>query len=528
MSKLSEAIKNLINKWKDLSKKRKIAYGVFFAGILAALVFLGISVGSTKYAVLFSNMNPNDSAAVYKKLQDDKVNAKVTGSTILVPKDQVDKLRMQMLAEVPLTNGSQGFELLDKSKFGSTDAELKINYQRALQGELERTIKSFPQVENARVSLVLPDDTAFVKDTQPGKASVTLKLKPGEKLNSDQVKAIISLISGSTKNIPKENVEVIDDKMTLLSQDLFNNTKNVNQSTTPADKQQQLTEEYQKDVEQKLLNMLEAVYGKDKVKVKVNADLNFDAVQQNSVTYDPKTVIVSQHNIKDNSTIPQNNASNSPVDNNMNNQTTTNTNNNGTSTHDESTINYDVSKVEQNTIKAPGAVRRITASIALDGNVDPATAASIRNLTATAIGFDGNRGDSISVEGIPFDTTLKDNAKKDLDAMNRAADQARRAKMYAIIGATAAVLIGLGIALFLWRRKNNKEDELLGEIQPQGIDAIIGDEDITKVQPKFKPVEFDREDENSHIEKEIKKYAKEKPEQVADIVKSWLSEDERG
>ena len=529
MGKLSQFFKNLLEKWRGLSKTKKIVFGIILSGIIASLVFLGISLGKTKYDVLFSNMDSADSAAVYKKLQEQKVDAKVSGNSILVPKGQVDTLRMQMLADVPLTNGSQGFELLDKSKFGSTDQEMKINYQRALQGELERTIKGFNEVENARVHIVLPEDTAFVKDTEPGKASVTIKLKSGAKLSEEQVKSIVSLVSGSVKNIPKESVEVIDDKMNLLSRDLFNNNKDISNSTTPAEKQQQLKQQYEKDMEKRLLSMLEAVYGKDKVKVKVNADLDFDAVQQESLTYDPKSVVVSEHNVKDSSTVPNTRVSSSPVDNNMTNTTNT-TNNNGVSTHEESTKNYNVPKVEQKTIKAPGAVKRLTASIVLDGNADPATITSIRNLAVSAIGFDGNRGDSVSVEGLPFDTKIKDDAKKAIDDMNKAAEDAKKLKTYIIAGILGAIILtGAAIGFIKWRRKKKEEERLFEEeIKAQGIDVIIGDEmDPSSGQPKFKPIDFEVEDEKSHLENEIKKYAKEKPEQVADIVKSWLAEDER-
>lgn len=531
MGKLSEGFKKLIEKWKSLSKTKKIAYGVIFAGVLAAIIFLGVSVGSTKYDVLFSNMDSADAAAVYKQLQTDKVNAKISGNSILVPKGQVDQIRMQMLAEVPMTNGSQGFELLDKTKLGATDEEMKINYQRALQGELERTLKGFPEIESARVHLVIPDDTAFVKDTTPGSASVTLKLKAGSKLSQDQVKSVVALITGSVKSVPKENVQVIDDSMTLLSKDLYNNNNTATDSTTSAQTQQQLKQQYESDMEKRLLSMLQSIYGNDKVKVKVNADLDFDAVQQDSVTYDPKSVIVSEHNIKDNTPNSGTNTSSSPVDNNMTNSTATNTNNNGATTHDETTKNYDVSKVEQKTVKAPGAVKRLTASIALDGNVDDATKNSIKNLAVSAIGYNDKRGDSISVEGIPFDTTVKDSAKKDLDAMNKAADQAKKTKMYTMIGIGAAALLALGLAFFLYRRKKNDEEELMGnQIGSKGIDVLIGDDnedEATKDRPKFKPIELDEENERTHVENEIKKYAKDKPEQVADIIKSWLSEDER-
>lgn len=531
MGKLSQLFKNLIGKWKELSKRKKIAFGVIFAGIIAALIFAGISLGSTKYAVLFSNLSSTDSANIYKQLQSDKVTTKVQGNSILVPKDQVDKVRMQVLSEVQMTNGSQGFELLDKSGFGSTDAQMKITYQRALQGELERTIKGFSEVSDARVHLVIPDDTAFEKDTDPGTASVTLKLKPGQSLTQDQVKSVVALISGAVKNIPAKNVQVMDDNMNLLSKDLYTDTQDGQQSTTSADKQQQLQKQYENDLQKRLQDMLDTVYGKGKAKAIVNAELDFDAIQQDAVTYDPKSVVVSENDKKSvsNSGTVISGGSNSPIDNNMTNSTSTN-NGNGISTYEETTKNYDVSKVEQKTIKAPGAVKRLTASVALDGNVDAATKTAITNLAVSSIGYNTTRGDTISVEGIPFDTTLKDKAKQDLADMNKATQQAQRNKLYTIIGIIAAVIIAAAVGIFLWMRKNRKEEEEAFEDEfgsTQSIDTIIGDDDMTRQQPKFKPVDFEEENEQTHLESEIKKYAKDKPDQVADVIKSWLAEDER-
>lgn len=201
-------------------------------------------------------------------------------------------------------------------------------------------------MENARVHLVLPDDTEFVKDTSPGSASVTLKLKEGQELSKEQVKALVSLVSGAVKNVPKENVQVIDDNMTLLSKDLFEDEANSEDSTIPAEKQQQLKEQYEKNLEKNLLSMLQAVYGKDKVQVKVNADLDFDAVQQNSTTYDNNSVVVSEHTINETNQGDATNQTGSPVDNNMSNTITNNTTG-GNSTYNETTRNYNVPKVEQ-------------------------------------------------------------------------------------------------------------------------------------------------------------------------------------
>lgn len=525
MGKLSQIFKNLIDKFKKLSRNKKIALGVIIAGVLAAIIFGSISLGRTKYAVLFSNMDSTDLASAYKQLQSDKVDVKVQGNSILVPKDEVDEDRLKVLSEVQLTNGSQGFELLDKSKLGSTDTEIKINYQRALQGELERTIKSLPEVENARVHLVLPDDTEFVKDTSPGSASVTLKLKSGQKLSQDQVRALVALVSGSVKNVPKENVQVIDDSMTLLSKGLFDDESNGDDSTIDAEKQQQLKEEYEKNLEKNLLSMLETIYGKGKVEVKVNADLDFDAVQQDSTAYDKNNVVVSEHIINGTNTGSTDNGGTSPVDNNMSNTTTSTTG--GNSTNNEVTRNYDVPKVEQKTVKAPGSVKRLTASVALDGNVDNATKTAIRNLAVSAIGYDGNRGDTISVEGIPFDTTAQDNAKKDMQDMQKSEQQTSRNRLFAIIGGIAAVIIATVVGVILWRRRHG-EEELFGDELGENIDTVVGDQDTKATEKiKFKPLEFEQNTEDAHIEKEIKKYAKEKPDQVVDIIKSWLAEDER-
>lgn len=526
MNKLSGIVKNLIEKFKSKSGKFKIAVSAVAVLTLVGLILLGVSLGKTKYDVLFSNMDPKDSGAVIQSLKDSKTSYKVSGNSILVPKDQVDTLRMQLLSSITMTNGSQGFELLDKSQFGETDAQMQINYQRALQGELERTIKGFDAIDSARVHLVTPQDSAFVKDTTPGSASVTVKLKPGNKLTSDQVKAIMALVSGSVKNIPIANVQVIDDNLTLLSKDVDTDSKT--DSATSVEKQQDLKDDYEKKLEKKVTDMLEAVYGKDKVKVKINADLDFNAQQTDTTTYDPKTVIVSQHSIKDSTNGGTTANSASPVDNNMVNSTTTTTNTNGTvTTHDETTTNYDVSKVEDKTIKAPGQVKRLTTSVVLDGNLDAQTKNAVNNLVVSAVGFDTNRGDSISVEGLPFDTTLKDNAKKDLDAMNKSIDQANKIKLYSEIGAgvLALGLLIAGIVIYLRRRKKNTEEDSL---EPKGIDVLIDDNtEEQPPQPQFKPINFEANSEKAHIENEIRKYAKDKPEQVAEIIKSWMAEDER-
>lgn len=528
MGKLSEIVKGLIGKFNSLSKLKKIALGVGVIGIVVVSIYLTMTLGATKYGVLFNNLDANDAKTVMDQLTTKKVtNVKVSGNSILVPADQVDQLRLELAPQ--LSSGSKGFELFDSSStFGSTDADMKIKYQRALQGELEKTIKSFPQIDNAKVNLVLPDDSVFVKDSTPASASVTLIMKQGQTLSKDQVKAIVALLTGGVKNLPKENVQIVDDKMQLLTDNIFNDDSS--QISGDTDKQQKLKKDYESALEAKAMDQLSKVY-KNKVTVKVNADLNFDATQNDTTKVDPKGTIVSEKYIRDTNGNVTTKPSQSPVDNNMTNSaTTTQTNNAGTVTHQEETNNYEISKSETKTVKAPGSVNRLTASVIIDGTVDAALQTQIQNLVSGAIGLDTTRGDTIAIAGMKFDTTAADAAKQALDQMKQVQAQEAKMKLYKEIGIGGGALILL-IMLFALLRKKKKstseEEQLDALVSPKAIDVLVGDASTPPIE--FKPIDFENQgnSERGHIEKEIKRYATEKPDQVADIIKSWLAEDER-
>ena len=184
-----------------------------------------------KYDVLFSGLNSTDANAITSELESRKIETKVEGNSIYVPKEEVDKLRLELSSSI--SNGSKGFELMDEgSSFGMTDEEFEIKKQRMIQGEIEKTIKTFPQVENARVQITQGEKSVFAKESIPGKAAVSINLKPGTNLEPSQVRSIMSLISASTSNIPKQNVEVIDQNMNLLSEGIFDEEGNVNSTNS--------------------------------------------------------------------------------------------------------------------------------------------------------------------------------------------------------------------------------------------------------------------------------------------------------
>lgn len=517
MGKLSETVKVNVTKWKALSNAKKIAFASLFTGLIIIIIYLGMYTSGNNYAVLFSNLDANDSKTVTASLDEKKITWKANGNTILVPRADVDKLRLDLAPTI--TNGSKGFELLDTSKFGATEQEMNIEYQRALQGEMERTIKSFPQVEGARVHIVPSESSVFVKDSTSGTASVTLKMKTGQKLSADQVRAIVALMTGAVKNLPKENVQVIDENMTLLTKGIYD--KDSSDVVISTVKQQDAKLAVEKELEGKISKVLQPAY-KD-VRVSVNADLSFDAVQNDSTVYGTKGIIESQHKIIDSTGGTTIIPSQSPVDQNMNNTIApTKTPTTGVN-HVEETNNVAVDKSETKTIKAPGEIKKVTTSILLNGNLDQAASTQIKNLVISAIGYDQKRGDNISIEGLAFDTTLQDKTKKDLIDMQKTTDNEKKMALYKLVGGVVGGVLLLALIIFLLLRRKGED---VG-IEHKGIDVLI-DDNMVKPKPiQYKPIDFEINDEKSHIESEIKKYATDKPDQVADIVKSWLAEDER-
>lgn len=520
MKKLLEKVKGLLEKFKSQNRKIKIAIIVAILAVIIAIISGIFYSSSNKYQILFSDLDATDSQAVVKTLEEGKNEYKIEGTSILVPKDKVDELRLKLAPT--LTSGSKGYELMDAgNSFGMTDEEFKIKKVRMQQGELEKTIKSFPQVEGARVHITEAKDSVFVKDSEPGKAAVYLKLKKGTSITEDQVKSIVALVSGSTENIPRENIDVIDDKMNLLTKDInTDSTKSV--SSEEISKEQDAEKAYEDKLQKAVVSLLEPIVGKGKVKATVNVNLDFDSKQKTQTVVDPNKVIISQENNKESNTAgADGTASQSPVDNNVSNTITDPKAEKSTSNKENQKTNYEVGKSESKVISAPGEVKRLTASVVVNGTLDAATQQTLENTVGNAIGMDKLRGDQVSVLGMAFDTSAQDAAKAEIDAMNAEIATANRNKMIIIAGILGALLLGLIIFLIVRRRKKKVVEE------EQLLNTLIDDSIIPKEPDAFNPIEFESKTQKSHLENEIKKYAIEKPEQVLEIIKSWLTENER-
>lgn len=507
---INEYLRNKKEQFKGLKQEKKIAIIIGVLAIVLSIIFGIKYLMDNKYQVLFSGLDSADAANITQELENQKVDMKIRGNDIYVLKEEVDKLRLELSSTI--SNGSKGFEIMDESSsFGLTDEEFEIKKQRMIQGEIEKTIKTFPQVEDARVHITKGEESVFAKESVPGTAAVYLNVKAGSNLDASQIRSIMSLVSASTSNLPKQNVEVVDQNMNLLSEGLFDEDGNVSASNsngiTAAIKAEQ---DLGKDLQKSIVSLLEPIFGDGKVKSTVNVDLNFDTSEKTEIVIDPEKVIVSESRSENKSTEQGNTGG--AVDNNMNNTGDTQA---GVTESKEESIEYEVGKIETKTIKAQGEVNRITASVVIDGNLNAATIKNIENMVANTIGMDENRGDDISVVSMEFSAINDINETVEQDGVM----DVIKITAY-IVGALLLLLMIVLIAIFI---KKKKDDLMIDEDSKE-------ESEMELINKKLEEMEQDRlnsveeKEENVTLEDEVRSYASNNPEKVTELINSWLND----
>ena len=498
INKIKEFISKKILDFKALSKTKKLALVIASVAVILSIVFGVKYMNNNKYKVLFSGLNSTDAASITKELESEKIDMKIQGDSILVPKDKVDELRLKLSENI--SNGSKGYELMDEgSSFGMTDEEFKIKKQRMLQGEIEKTIKTFSQVADARVQIINGEESVFAKETQPGSAAVTITLNPGESLDISQVRSIMSLVSASCENIPKQNVEVVDQNMNLLSEGLYDeNGKEQATNSSGLYIARKAEKELNSDLERAISSVLESMFGSGKVVVKVNSDLNFDTNEITEIKIDPNKVAIKE-NKKENTTSQDD---------------TVGGNDTNLNTSREESIEYETGRTESKTIKAQGEINKITASVAINGNLNNKTLQQVEDIVSNIIGVDENRGDSISVVGMPFDTLANED-----DNLAVKDDINKVMKIVAVVVGILLLLI-VGIVVYMYMKKKNSDIVEEDFDDSEHLDII--NQKIQEME-KTRSTE-DEEEESISLEEEVRQYASENKEQVTDLIRNWLSE----
>lgn len=522
MQGLKDFVERLHTTWSNMTSGKRLALVSVGVAFIVSLTVYYFVFGKVTNVPLFTDLSVIDSGKIVQKLDEMGVTDYVIeagGTTISVPEDQVDRLRINLANDGALPSSGTGFELFDSASFALTNEEREIMYQRAVQGELQRAIMSLEEVDFSTVILSMPKESLFSSEDQSGSASVLLRLNVFKELSPQKVRGIVALVSGAVKGIPPENVQVIDTELNYLSLGL--NEGNDFRSVQETGNRISLKQNFENTLAKNLQEILETALGAGKVVVKVNAEMNFDTEEKTIISYGDTPVIRSIDESIRLENGQETDLSLSPVDNNIQyygENTDEIADVPGLSDY-ENTRNYEIDETQIHTIKAPGEVVRLTTSVIYDGNLSAERKKAIENIAIGAVGFDSLRGDIINVEGLVFDRTSEVELKKEMDAAETAyMAEMKKQSIFKYVGlgvGTLLFLIFFIIILFKMRRLGNVENERMTSVQPMPIEEMIQD-----VSSKL------TNDEQQGSETEVKEYANESPDKVADIVKTWILKDE--
>lgn len=507
-------IQGLIKFWGNLTGTQRFITVVFISTSIVVLSLISVLATKPQMTVLFSGLQSEDAGAVIAKLQEKKIPYEIDGTTIKIPEKNIAETRMDLASQGLPKGGAVGFELFDKTSLGMTDFAQRLNYQRALQGELSRSIDELDGVQNSRIHIVIPEHSVFVQNDKQPTASVIVKLRPGASLNSEQVSGIVHLVSSAVEGLKPNAVTIVDTNGNELS-----GPTDDSEGLDPrmGSSQMNLKRSHERQMEKDIQSMLERVLGQNKAVVRVNARINFDRVEQSSETYQPlknnQGVLSSESQVHESYVGSDKNAA-------MKGQVAAaGTANAPKGGYDrlETSNKYEISRNTQHTVKAPGQIERLSVAVMVDGDVDSAKKIAITNAVTMAAGIDLTRGDQIRVENMKFD----DSAAKASDAEMKSLTSR---DFYMNIGKMAgAILLVLGILLFA-RTVVSKVNMSI----PSG-GGIVVHELTTGPETGSLPAEaaqaYGRSPAASHVNMTTSNHPiQAEPEEVAQVLRKWLSE----
>jgi flagellar M-ring protein FliF len=406
----------------SLSKRQKITIAAVALLVLAAVVGMVRWNKERDFRPLFTNLSPEDANAIVTKLKESGTDYRLpeTGGSVLVPSARLAELRLNMAAAGIPKSGRIGFELFDKTNFGTTDFAEHVNYRRALEGELERSVMALAEVEQARVHLTFPKDSVFLEAQQPAKASVLLKLKSNAKLAPRNVQAINHLIASAVEGLSPDAVSVLDMNGNLLGRP--------RKGLPNAPEVSEITLEYRQQIEAQLLAKINAaltpLLGAGKFHAGVSVECDFSGGEQSEEAFDPaRSVMLSSQRVEDGistsaSTGVPGTASTLPRP-----TSRPGAGASGGITRVTENITYQPTRTVKRTHLPSGTVKKMSLAVLIDQDVSwekdkngykrvlvpppPEKLKIIKEQIAAVSGLDVQRGDQISVDSLPFESTLK-------------------------------------------------------------------------------------------------------------------------
>ena len=538
MSEFWEQIKKTIGKF---SLTQKISLSVLTVALLITFVLIMSWASRPKYGVLFSNLSEKDAGRIIDELKTSKIPYEFSsgGTTILVPENEVYEQRMQFANMGLPMEGVVGYELFDQTKLGMTDFVQKLNYHRALEGELSRTLSSITEIYQARVHIVIPKTALFEEDKKPTTASIALRTK-GEGLTKGQIQGIANLVASSVEGLTPENITIIDSKGNILSSDLSKD-----KAVALSASQHELQRQVEKYLEEKAQSMMIGALGPDRSIIRVTAELDFNKIEKTNQTYDPESQVVRSEEIST-KTGNTNSQSQNPT------PGSTNTN---TSQDDTENIitNYEISNTLEHVVNAVGTIGRLSVAVLVDGNYGTETSETgeetrsyvertpeelnkLSSIVKNAIGYNPRRGDQISISSFPFDTSREEELKGEF------ASAARYEFWRDLIEKVIVVLIGVALLIAvrsLIRRSKQLADLILPKpemiVKPA---AEVEEEESYEDEAERARAKIRREMnqmekalaldtvQKEELMRKITIFVQENPQEASNLIKTWLYEEE--
>ncbi|MDK3257410.1 flagellar basal-body MS-ring/collar protein FliF [Blastococcus capsensis] len=525
-SALAGTLERARSTFDTISLGQKVVIGLLLAGLTLGGFFFYSWITTPTQAPLFSNLAASDASAIVEELNAQGVSYELAdgGSTIMVAKDKVYDLRLAMSGKGLPAGQDTGYALLDKQGITTSEFQQQVTYQRALEGELANTLESLAGVNSAVVHVALPEDEVFVTDKAEPTASVLLDLTPGTALSGEQIQAVTNLVSSSIQDMDPDQVTVADATGQVLS--------SPGQGITAAagDARSQVEQEYENRLAANAQKILDQVVGTGNAVVSVRADVDLNQRNTTTETYDFQE---GTPPISEQTTTETYEGGGAPVGGILGPENMPDAAENaggGESNYEKesTTANNAVGKTVEVTEGAPGALRRLTVSVVMDdavaGNLNQQ---QMTDLMTNAVGLDQARGDEITVAAMPFDDAAAENAAAAMEAAREAEAAEQMWSMIRTGGIAAGIAL---VVLIVWLRSRRRED-VEEDYEPLELDDdMLAELDRLRVasvrqEVPLTPSELELEAaERAKVRGEISTMVSERPDEVAAMLRGWLSE----
>ncbi len=475
------------------------------SAVVTLILFVAFFNWASKptYTALFTNLDPKDASTIVEQLRSKKISYELRdgGTTILVPQEKVYELRLELAGQGLPGAGTVGYEIFDRNNIGITDFVQKVNYRRALEGELARTISTLAEISAARVHIVVPEPSLYATEQKEPTASIALRLRPGARLTPIQVQGIANLVASSVEGLKPENVTIVDSYGNILSV-----RKEQETLATLTASQLQLQQQVEAYLTEKVSSLLDGVVGAGHSRVRVTAELDFSQLERTQEMYDSENPAVRSQE----TTVEE---------------TPSGQNGGGTGRRESSITNYELNRTVERVVQAPGTIRRVTVAVVVDGNYEPVKGPDgketlqfvprpqgeldkIVSLVQNAIGYDPKRGDRVEVTCLPLQVREESEPFLGPD------------KQGFILRVLEKVVLALAILLLLGLLRSWLKD--FREVAVEYLQRPSASESGL-MEPEAEPEVLERLDRR----RQVVYFARRKPGDAAKLVRTWLVQDHR-